>query len=640
MVDVGVFEESTKPERAASPTKEGEEHPSEGPSQKQPQQLQQQFVGNDTTEEDAEYGVLRDTRDEDTDSYDYDDPYVYSDDSASLSDAYFFPQSDDDLARPPRYREDDPLKTTGSSVGGSGPPQHYPVASYYGSLQGADRSSSPLWVGGSIQEDAELQSPAQQEQMSSLVPNEGQWRDRKRQRRQQRRLQQKQRERISRERAVAQVRGKMQNLDEWKDPIFAVLFIVQLVAIFACATRFGYELFLTNPNWFQSILPRNHTGELLFHHHSVAAVVSTLVTNTSGTYGSTDSMPTTGGSVQYGSTVSSFAFTIDYKNVIALVSVSGFYACVLTYLSFGFMLILARALIQIMLVFSVLLALAWGVIGLTLDPYGVISILGFASLLLTLGYALASWNRIPFAATNLHTALCAMRCTADITILGLVSLLVAFGWCVVWTMAFVGLVNSFNSAECTKSYACEPHVNNGPIPLYIALLFSFHWTNMVIKNIVRVTVASVVGTWWFSPNDIGPFCTSAVTRPLFRSLTKSLGSICLGSLVVQPARMLSSTIRCCCYVLGLHDNCLYSSKENAVAHTARNEKTMAVSIAPSHYHDDSDGHTDCARLCPILCCFQERCRALVRSSNRWSFTYIGICECLATLIPVCQSTNC
>ena len=65
-----------------------------------------------------------------------------------------------------------------------------------------------------------------------------------------------------------------------------------------------------------------------------------------------------------------------------------------------------------------------GLVGLRLDPYGVISIEGFTALLMTLGYAM---NRISFAATNLYMALCAMQCTADITILGLASLIVAFG---------------------------------------------------------------------------------------------------------------------------------------------------------------------------------------------------------------------
>ena len=65
-----------------------------------------------------------------------------------------------------------------------------------------------------------------------------------------------------------------------------------------------------------------------------------------------------------------------------------------------------------------------------LDPCGVISITGFMALLMTLGYTvrtMSNWNRIPFTATNLYTVFRAIRCTADIAILGLASLIVAFG---------------------------------------------------------------------------------------------------------------------------------------------------------------------------------------------------------------------
>lgn len=42
----------------------------------------------------------------------FEDPFCYSDDSASLSDVYFCPQSDDDLARPLRYRKEDAMKAS------------------------------------------------------------------------------------------------------------------------------------------------------------------------------------------------------------------------------------------------------------------------------------------------------------------------------------------------------------------------------------------------------------------------------------------------------------------------------------------------------------------------------------------------
>ena len=308
------------------------------------------------------------------------------------------------------------------------------------------------------------------------------------------------------------------------------------------------------------------------------------------------------------------------------------------------MLIIARSLIQIMLIFSIVVALGWGLIGLSLDPYGVIADMGFAAFLLTLGYTMFSWNRIPFAATNLYTALCAMRCTADITILGLISLVVAFGWCLLWCAAFVGIVNSFNNSDCNKNDACDAHVSRSHFPLYLLLILSFHWTSMVIKNVLRVTVASAIGTWWFCPSEIGPFCTAAVIRPFFRSMTKSFGSICLGSLIVQPATIvLNMSTGCCCLFGSTDSQCLNpppdsSEEKRPLLPDGKkgSENDLPNSPTPSKNADSAkpqveddnldDGHSavESFGLCRRCCRCLSPLHRFVRSSNRWSYTYIGM----------------
>ena len=57
-----------------------------------------------------------------------------------------------------------------------------------------------------------------------------------------------------------------------------------------------------------------------------------------------------------------------------------------------------------------------------------------------------------------------------------------------------------------------------------------------------VVVAGVVGEWWFAPNEQA----HVILDSLFRSVTFSLGSVCLGSLVVaaiQSCRTLVETGR-------------------------------------------------------------------------------------------------
>lgn len=549
---------------------------------------------------------------EDNDSY-----MAYSDDSASLSDAYFQPTDADMypgllLANSMNYH----------------PPFHHPS---YGSLPHQaphENGFSPLYPLQYQQQQTQSSSPQMHHAQhhrgsnnSSPMPStihEDREEDmvaetlpltshhRILTKKQLKQLRQKKREQAARERAVKLVRGQPQPLNgKWNDVIWAIMFVLQLIVVLLCALRFGFHviLFDQDSGWRQYV--RTPTGKFHWETRSL--------TDNSFAY---DATPTDDVlvSAQPNSNIISGAsqsFTIDYKNVIALVSITGFYACVMSYLSFGFMLILSKSLIQIMLIFSILASLSWGLLGLTMDPYGIISLMGFSALLLTLGYTMYNWNRIPFSSTNLYTALCAMRCTADITMLGLLSLLVAFGWCVIWTMAFVGIVNSYNRLDCDSKGSCHPHVQHQHIPIYILLLASFHWTNTVIKNVVRVTVASAIGTWWFQPSALSPCCTPAVLRPLWRSVTRSLGSICLGSFLIQPAQTLSLFFRCILCDSQLESPCL-------------DDKTLQESGFVKDEPSSVDSAAETTGLCHRLAQGLQSILRFLRCCNRWSFTYIGM----------------
>ncbi len=523
-----------------------------------------------------DYGITSCERRYAGDADSYDDPYTYSDDSASLSDAYFFPQADDDLARPARFREEDAL-------------HQHPVGSY-GALDNPSKTTPPLWLGGSIQEDSEMISlPQEYDEMNSRITSENGGK-RKKNRRQPRRLHAKQRERIAREKAVAQIRGRPQKGHEWRDKMFAFLFLLQLGIICLIALRFGVQMYQSDPTWLPSIFRTKATGAFA-----------------------------SDGRQLHSGKKHAFEFTMDFKNFFDLVSVSGIYAFIIVFISFGFMMVLGKALIQFILVLSILMALGWHIIGLTADPYGIISIVGFSALLATLGYALSSWHRIPFIATNLQTAMHAMRSTADITLLGTGGLAVALTWIIIWSMAFIGLVNTFNSADCTSDLKCEAHVKNGRLPLYFALAFSFYWTNTVIKNVVRVTVASTVGTWWFRPDHVDPFCTTAVSKPLQRSVTMLLGSVCLGSLVVQPVWLLTG--------LWTVFGCLYDKEdEEHLPRTLNGERKQDLEANHDLESAQSESAADSVGASLELTGYRRRCRSFLRSCNRWSYSYIGLCK--------------
>lgn len=75
------------------------------------------------------------------------------------------------------------------------------------------------------------------------------------------------------------------------------------------------------------------------------------------------------------------------------------------------------------------------------------------------------------------------------------------------------------------------------------LLVCFYWGHQVISNVVHVTVAGTVGTWWFNPVLANSCCSSGVTSSFKRATTFSFGSICLGSLIVAIVNAVRSMVR-------------------------------------------------------------------------------------------------
>jgi hypothetical protein len=263
-------------------------------------------------------------------------------------------------------------------------------------------------------------------------------------------LELKQREQLARELAVSKIRGQLQETTtttfaSFRDVWCAILFLSQLAIVFYYAFYFGSG----NTSVFSIKSPFSPPNDDRF-----------LATSQNG----------------------------PQNNILNLVTMTGCFAGILSYLSFGFMLIVARAVIQIILFVSIILALVWSVLGWTVQQHQestdlisfLIPMLGCCALALAVGYTLMVWNRIDLAATNLYTALCAMRCTADIALMGLVAVLVSFGWCIIWTMAVLGINQA--SANCNEGENCGFPLNERYlIPLNLCLAFSFYWTIMVIK---------------------------------------------------------------------------------------------------------------------------------------------------------------
>lgn len=179
----------------------------------------------------------------------------------------------------------------------------------------------------------------------------------------------------------------------------------------------------------------------------------------------------------------------------------------------------------------------------------------FAALLAC--YAKAIWHRIPYAASNLRSAIVAVKANMGVALVAFTSVPASIAWIFTWTFAFAGTLSQpfmYTETQVSNSSGSDwsgsesgTHTETTMSGLGIFVIFmyilSFHWTLQVISGVVRTTIAGVIGTWWFSPLEASSFCSSAVRDSFSRSLTYSFGSICFGSLIVAIVETLRAWLR-------------------------------------------------------------------------------------------------
>jgi len=550
-------------------------------------------------------------------SREVEDALYYSDDSESLSDAYFHPNTSDGKKS---YGSIDPYRSPGRS---SYEPNQPPIL-----------EDSPV-----------TQSSALLPSTSTYGTNRNERYKRKRRiKRMDRRLLQEERER-----EVTRIRGEVQSPTTYHGMPWSILFVIQLLFVFACAVFYGLTLLKpasaplnksrrlgqfafidnlmleaedVNGTKISQAIKNTSSNSTILHSKDMKNLqdddyilsekaptakvkdVSTKQPNKDQTQG------TQLGNLSEATSANPILFRIDYRNVISIFSVSGFYACVISYLSFGVILSLARSVIPVILIFSMIFAFSWSMFGLAVFPYTTSTLCGFVGLFLTLGYSMASWNRIPFCSINLYTAMCALRDTRGILFIGIGSLVLVFLWMLIWLIALIGIFNTSNAKECQlNTVDCRTHLvmeEDRYFELAI-LLFSLVWTSIVIKNVVRTTIAGACGAWWFGLHEQshGFACfNSIIWSQLAQSCSYSFGSICLGSLVEVPVQILS-------LLSGILCSCSARSSDQGEDATGR----------------DDDGHR---KLNSVLAWEQDngnifaRIAHRIRCCNRWCYTYIGM----------------
>ena len=227
--------------------------------------------------------------------------------------------------------------------------------------------------------------------------------------------------------------------------------------------------------------------------------------------------------------------TNDIQDMLTLLGISGIIALLLSSGVLGVMIRHAELLIKVALLFNIICTGIFAIGSFFISPFS--AIIGLLLFIFTAYYAYIVWGRIPFAAANLVCATTAVKSNMGLSFLAYSSLPIMLGWSCWWLVSFVSTI--YVTSGCDGQGNCS----SPPGILVFALLLSYHWTFQVIKNVIHVTVAGTVGTWWFVPSEGTSFCSHGVRDSLVRSLTTSFGSICLGSLLVAIIEALKSMVR-------------------------------------------------------------------------------------------------
>lgn len=223
-----------------------------------------------------------------------------------------------------------------------------------------------------------------------------------------------------------------------------------------------------------------------------------------------------------------------------------------------------------------------------LVPLGVLSLI---SALIGCCYAYAVRNRIPFAAANLNAGVSSIKSNGGITCVVLLIGLMLFGWMMLWAVSLIGVMDVqqvCNQQGDGNDDDCDVQVSHpGYLLLWVFFLF---WTQQVFKNVIHATVAGLVGTWYFDPQDAKSFCSSALGTSLYRSVTYSFGSICFGSLCVAILQTLDYIVQ-----------------------SLRNQRER-----------EGDQNPGMALLLCCLDCILSIMAGIMEFFNKWAFIYVGV----------------
>lgn len=251
-------------------------------------------------------------------------------------------------------------------------------------------------------------------------------------------------------------RGEVQE-SGYKDVYFAVVFLAQLAIVLGVALLFAFGVIQTSDS-----VSRRLDGSYPYSNN-----------NENENEDSSGSL-------------------VEFERVFAVLVVSLVISPIAAVMALGLMKEHAVFLIQFSLLFSVGLNALLAAIALFVNPVAAIIHVIFAAILGW--YAKVVWHRIPYAASNLKSAITAIKMNLGIALLSFSAVPIRIGWLALWFYTFYETLQMDFMTEQIEPedvpYQTDDALNSGttettvsPIGYFIIILFflSLYWTAEVIK---------------------------------------------------------------------------------------------------------------------------------------------------------------
>lgn len=145
-------------------------------------------------------------------------------------------------------------------------------------------------------------------------------------------------------------------------------------------------------------------------------------------------------------------------------------------------------------------------------------------------------SKIFLSSANLGTACRALLEHTKLLGVAYIVLLLQLAWTMLWTLAALGVYSYMAQENHSHRYKRQAAGENTALVIFLAV--ALYWGQQVCENVLRCTVVGVIASWWFAPELKDP-----VGASLARAAGPSLGSICVGSLLVSLIEGLRAFVR-------------------------------------------------------------------------------------------------